>query len=292
VDLTEAASRWRSEGFVILPRFLSEIDLEEARRDLPQQFPAPDQFHGGMDETRNERFRGHEFAGLISFPFPLVSLSLLVVHPKIVSFAEAAFGTDDIRIYNAEAWAKYAGAADYEQEHHRDYLNHTPLVPSDDWRFRGLEMFLWLAEVPESSGPTHLVPRSLTADLPPLPHGYRREERADLYENEVSSAGPAGTLVAYGTDTFHRGTAITDPAGARFSLHINYRHADNSWTNRVGWGDRSYDPNWKPFAERLCLRQLELFGFPPPGHPYWTPETLAGMAVRYPEMDLSPWIST
>ena len=37
------------------------------------------------------------------------------------------------------------------------------------------------------------------------------------------------------------------------------------------------------------LASLEAFGFPPPGHPYWTPETLAGMALRYPDLDLSPW---
>lgn len=208
-----------------------------------------------------------------------------------MKFAEAVFDTADIRIYNAEAWAKYAGAADYEQEHHRDYLNHTPVVPSSDWRFRGLEMFLWLDEVPESNGPTHLIPRTLTFDLPSLPHGYRRDERPDLYDAEVSGAGPAGTLVAYSTETFHRGTAISDPEGSRFSLHISYRHADNYWTNRVGWGDRSYDRHWNQFAERLSLRQLLLFGFPPPGHPYWTAETLAGMAVRYPEMDLTPWTS-
>jgi zinc/manganese transport system substrate-binding protein len=223
---------------VIVPQFLSETDLQEPRRDLSQLFPPPEQFHGDTDEGRNQRFRGHEFAGLLPFPFPPVSLSLLVVHPKVVSFAEAAFGTDDIRIYNAEAWAKYAGAADYEQDHRRDYLNHTPLVPSEDWRFRGLEMFLWLTDVPESSGPTHLVPRSLTAHLPPLPHGYRREALGDLYENEVSSAGPAGTLVAYSTDTFHRGTAITDPGGARFSLHLSYRRTDNAGP-RSGRQDRT-----------------------------------------------------
>jgi hypothetical protein len=32
-----------------------------------------------------------------------------------------------------------------------------------------------------------------------------------------------------------------------------------------------------------------LFGFPPPGHPYWTPKTLTGMQQRYPGLDLTPW---
>jgi hypothetical protein len=32
-----------------------------------------------------------------------------------------------------------------------------------------------------------------------------------------------------------------------------------------------------------------LFGFPPPGHPFWTEATLTGMAERYPGLDLSAW---
>ena len=32
-----------------------------------------------------------------------------------------------------------------------------------------------------------------------------------------------------------------------------------------------------------------MLGFPAPGHPYWTAQTLAGVAARYPMLDLSPW---
>ena len=34
-----------------------------------------------------------------------------------------------------------------------------------------------------------------------------------------------------------------------------------------------------------------LLGFPKPGHPYWTPETIAGVAARYPGLDMEPWRS-
>jgi hypothetical protein len=93
-----------------------------------------------------------------------VTLCRLVVHDKLIALAEAIFETSDIRIYASELWAKYSGAASYEQEHHRDYLNHTPLVPATgDVRWRGLEMFIWLSDVPEDHGPTHLVPLPVTA---------------------------------------------------------------------------------------------------------------------------------
>jgi hypothetical protein len=45
----------------------------------------------------------------------------------------------------------------------------------------------------------------------------------------------------------------------------------------------------KRFIERATPRQREVLGFPPPGHPYWNPETLAAVATRYPKMDMSPY---
>jgi hypothetical protein len=219
-----------------------------------------------------------------------VTLCRLVVHDKLIALAEAIFETSDIRIYASELWAKYSGAASYEQEHHRDYLNHTPLVPATgDVRWRGLEMFIWLSDVPEDHGPTHLVPLPVTAGVPALPHGYLRSDRPAFYEHEQSGAGPAGTVVAYSTDTFHRGTDITAPRSARYSAHVSYKHADNHWTGRHAWGDHSFLPDWVPFAEQATMRQLLLFGFPPPGHPYWTPQTLKDLAIRYPRLDTRPW---
>ena len=52
-----------------------------------------------------------------------------MVHDKLVAFAEAMFGTSDIRSYAAELWAKYSGADGYEQEHHRDYSTTRPWSP-------------------------------------------------------------------------------------------------------------------------------------------------------------------
>jgi hypothetical protein len=37
------------------------------------------------------------------------------------------------------------------------------------------------------------------------------------------------------------------------------------------------------------VQQLTVLGFPEPGHPYWTEETLRGVAARYPLLDMTPW---
>jgi hypothetical protein len=290
MELADVAAAWRRDGFAVLPGYLDGPELRAAQRDLAGVFPTAKEYHAAPGDGRNRVYTGDEFGGIVAFPFPTAALCRLVVHDKLSSLAEAVFETDDIRVYAAELWAKYSGAAGYGQEHHRDYLNHTPLVPAaGDPRWRGLEMFIWLSDVTEEHGPTHIVPLPVTDGVPAMPHGYLRGQRPDFYDRERSGAGPAGTVVAYSTDTFHRGTEITAPRSARFSAHVSYKHADNAWTSRHAWGDQSFHPDWNPFVAQATPRQLLLFGFPPPGHPYWTPQTLGDLAVRYPGLNTRQW---
>ncbi|MES9541717.1 MULTISPECIES: phytanoyl-CoA dioxygenase family protein [unclassified Actinomadura] len=300
MDLKDAARAWQTDGFVILPAFLQGDELSAAVDELPLLFPTAAGFHDRTD-PRAERFVGDEFAGIDAFPFASTAISLLAVHHRVLDLAEALLGGGDFHVYTAEAWAKYTGACDYDQDLHRDYLNHTLLVPSTAAEFRQLEMFVFLSDVPEELGPPHLVSRRHTAALPSVPNWFLRPGRAgsgrfldagggpDLYEAEVSGAGPAGTVIAFEAGTFHRGTGLTAPRGVRYSMHLGFRPSGVGWGQRMGWAMRGYERAWVDFVHRADPRQLQAFGFPPPGHPYWTPETLAGTALRYPELDLAPW---
>jgi hypothetical protein len=129
MHLQEAALHWNKHGYAVLPGFVSPVDIAAAQAGLGEVFPTADDFHDNGDPPRNAHFRD-EFGGIVDFPWPAVELSLLAVHPRLVELAETVLGTSDLRLYSAEAWAKYTGAADYDQHLHRDYLNHTPLVPS------------------------------------------------------------------------------------------------------------------------------------------------------------------
>ncbi len=303
MDIETAITTWKQHGFVVLPGYLSGDELAAAGDDLEVMFPTASDFHGDVDPERNQRFRD-EFAGIDNFPFDSTELSCLSVHPKVVSLARALLEVDDLRVYSIEAWAKYTGAADYEQPFHRDYLNHSLLVPSGDPRFEQLEMFIYLSDVPDGLGATSLVSTTRTAELPALPNWYpatggeadpehptwaATEGSPELYESEHVAAGPAGTIIAYTTSTFHRGRQLTEPEGARYTIHVNFRSAAADWAGRRSWVDASLTDNWQRFVSCASPDQLRLFGFPPPGHPYWTDRTLAGVAQRYPGLDLRPW---
>jgi len=139
VQLSDAAKTWQTDGFVILSGHLPPKELSPALDELHLCFPSSHGFHDGSD-PRRDRFAGDEFAGIDSFHFASAQLSLLAVHHWLVQVAETFLDTEDVRIYSAEAWAKFTGAADYEQAPHRDYLNHTMLVPTSAPDYQQLEM--------------------------------------------------------------------------------------------------------------------------------------------------------
>lgn len=304
--MTDAATvrTWHEDGFVVLPAFLPEAELAPAVAELRMLFPTASEFHDNVDPDRNARF-ADEFGGIDNFPFGSVELSLLAVHRELVGLAAALLSTDALRVYSIEAWAKYTGAVNYDQHLHRDYLSQTLVVPSSDDRFQQVEMFLYLNNVPPELGPPSFVSRRFTRGRPAIPNWLPREDAVgldqahpswvsqqgvpDLYELETSGAGPPGTVVAYANDTFHRGTALRVHRGARYTLHLNFRPAGVDWISRHSWQRHANTRRWHDFVGRATPEQLTLFGFPPPGHQYWTKETLAGTGERYPHLDLTPW---
>ena len=82
---------------------------------------------------------------------------------------------------------------------------------------------------------------------------------------------------------------MTAPGAARFMLHVSYKPAGTDWLGSHGLPGAGEDMSWYRFVQYATERQLTVLGFPAPGPPYWTDETLAGVAARYPMLDLSPW---
>jgi hypothetical protein len=111
----------------------------------------------------------------------------------------------------------------------------------------------------------------------------------ELYAAERGAAGPVGSLLAYRPDVFHRAVDLTAPQGSRYLLNQSFKVAGHDWVGYDGLQSRANDPSWDAFVAVSTPRELELFGFPPPGHPIWTPDYLDETARRYPDLDLTPW---
>ena len=216
---------WRDEGWVLLEGLVGTDEIDATQHDLAQVFPTADEyFHDpeGVTEARRGRpaqekeiyewpaegpgFRPDQQRWGSNFPFPgSGALNRLAVHPSIVDFAERALGSADLRLYQAQASAKYAGLTNYEQPMHVD-RNHSWLPAGTASPWWNLQVFLFLSDVRPSDNPTHVVSVRHSAGFE-SPYGVVLPgmEGDDLYAHERPATGGHGSLFAYRSDVWHRG---------------------------------------------------------------------------------------
>jgi hypothetical protein len=304
----DEVTEWREQGWVLLEGLVGTDDIDAAAHDLHLVFPTADEYHADPEGVTDRwlgrpaaspeaytwpptgpgfRPQQHRWHGL--FPFAgSGALNRLFVHPSVVDFVERALDTTDIRLYQAQVTAKYSGFTNYEQPMHTD-RNHSWLPPRHEPPWWFVESFLYLSDVDDATAPTHLVRiddaigRDLNAPLI-LP---RRDQ--DIYAVERAAPGIRGSLLAYRTDVFHRAVDLTGPGGARFLLNESFKVAGQDWIGYHSMQSRATAQAWTDFVEASTPRELELFGFPAPGHPIWNDAMLDATARRYPKLDLTRW---
>lgn len=271
-------------GYTIVEGFLSPDELAAAQGALWHEFPRPAEYF--EDPGRFSELARSQFAGLHHGLARSWKLNRLAFHPDLVDLAERALGSDDLHLYKIEVWAKYAGAVDYDQALHRDFGNHSLVVPKRADPVRQMTTFILLSDVTDEDGPTKVLPLEHSRDVPYWPLAQPMGAHAS---EEVAITGPAGSLFAYRTDILHRGSQITGERRSRFALLADYQVWGRRWDGRIAWPHHALDPAWTKVVERASPRERCLFGFPPPGDPYWDDQTIADVGTRYPGIDMTPY---
>ncbi len=298
-DLTGAAKQWQDEGWVLIEELIPADTVSAALDELRTMDSAvelgpirrPELRRPRLDENNRDRqaaFRTPQFDGTTLFPLEgCPKLNRLFVDDKLLRFAELALKTEDLRIYQSRTWSKQGQHTNYEQPMHRDG-NHS-LVPINNvpewWH---LECFVYLQDVDEHNGATGIVPGSVARAGLTDRGSIDRDQSPELYEAEVRATAPAGSVLAYRSDIWHRGHNL-EPETERHIMVVAFRPASAPW---VGFDEHAPlvgRPDWIEFAEASTPEQLALFGFPLPGHRYWTAELIEAMGVMYPGLDLTPW---
>ena len=283
----------RERGFLVFEGFLAADELAAAQEALWLHYPRPEEYFA--DPAAHSWLATSQWAGETRGPWRSWDLNRLAFHPDLLDLAERFLGSADLRLYEAGLWAKYAGAVDYDQCHHRDFVNHTLVVPKRSQPATQMDCWILLSDVGEEDGPTKVVPLSVGQSVPywPVPgdHDITNEYLPSgiFAEVEVSMTGPAGTLLVRRTDVLHRGSAMTGERSTRFALLVNYDAWGPRWTGRVAWAERATEPGWSEIVERATPRERSVFGWPAPGDPYWDEQTLADTQARYPGAELTPY---
>ena len=240
-----AQAQWEEDGWCVVPGLLPPEIIAAAQAVLPGLVPTADEYADDADPARNEPFRVDSHRVMPRFPFEDGALNDIVVHDRIIDLAEQLPGVadTDLRLYQAMLSAKYGeGALSDEQLLHVDFGNHTLVVPRHEPGYQQLELFVYLSDVTPETGATRVVSRRLTPDIPVERTYLSQTDYADLYAAEVPASGPAGSILAYRPDVYHRGVRMTAP-GRRASWCT-------SRTNRpppTGW-----DRTGCPTPPRTC----------------------------------------
>jgi len=284
---------WRRDGVVVIPDFFTPDEVTAVTADFQQVFDRSGADAALVKRKDGEagRFNPAQFIGVQSVPVDCSPvLNLMGVHPALIDFAKQALNTDEVYLYQCQAWGKFTGEADYDQPFHCDYVNHTLTAPSDDETQNSVTFICICSDVTEAHGPTHYVTRPDAATIVG-PEGTLTGDPAlqtALREHERSAAAPAGSLFVYGIDIYHRGTNLTAPGGHRYVMTVCFKAAKNDAINFVAWPFMHTKP-WHIIFDHATPDQLACFGVQRPGDPFWTETTLRRAQLRYPNWDLTPW---
>jgi hypothetical protein len=283
----------RQQGYFVLEGFLDPDELAAAREGLWLHYPRPVDYFAAPEA--HTWLATDQWAGLIRGPWQSWDLTRLAFHPDLLDLAERFLGSADLRLYEAELWAKYAGAVDYDQCHHRDFVNHSLVVPKRSEPATQMLSWILLSDVSEEDGPTKVVPLSIGDSVPYWPvRGHHDIPNKYLpfgmfADEEIAMTGPAGTLFTFRSDVLHRGSRMVGERSTRFALLANYDLWAPRWAGRVAWAQYATREEWFDLIERASPRERSLFGFPAPGDAYWDAQTLADTQMRYPGADLTPY---
>jgi hypothetical protein len=289
---------WRRDGCVLIPNFFTSEEVAAVRADFELVFGRA----RGTGEPLNKkkdgelgRFNPAQFTTFEAIPFECSpALNLVGVHPALIRLAQKALAVNNVHLYQCQAWAKFTGDADYDQPFHCDFVNHTLTAPSEDSTRNSVTILCYFSDVSEAHGPAHYVTRTDSAEIagPEGTLSSDREVQSRLQDKlkhyARSSAAPAGSILPYSIDIYHRGTNMTAPHGHRYAVMACYKAAGDDSIGYHAWQFHHLKP-WRRIFEHATPEQLACFGVQPPGHAYWTETTLHRAQARYPGWDLTPY---
>jgi hypothetical protein len=317
-------SSWREAGFALVDDLLPRDRLEEAKAVGEETFPL-------LTREEREKVTDFGSRGSLEFPTGRPAVDSITLHPRILGAVSEllAVPVREIRLTQSDLWPKFgrtarAGGAydNTDQRIHVDYPNHTLTHPPRWETPEAVEIILYFDAVEQCGGATALVPREGPDDpayawpmvntpgvgaiewvndreeaekhLARVAPDAQRFRAENLYPRERRARFAPGTALFYRHDTWHRGTPLV-PGKRRLVHNLTFRKAGSEWISVLheGWA-------WKMYRRGMGLERLIaqasvdqrcVLGFPAPGHPYWTPETVEAVRARYGPlgMDLAPY---
>lgn len=245
-------------GFVIIPNYLPEevrAELAAAQRRVLKPW----------DEVKDNPPADRSMYA--PWPTPELVLNRGVYQPELIDFARRYLGTDHVHYRAGTMLARYPGFKGDGDYAHVDNGNNSLLPPSEsDREFGQIQFWIHLEDVGEDQGPLRLVPRQYGRDL----------------SKAVPFVCTGGTVCIFTNYTWHAATEYKRSDGQRFTWGLAVGRADHYWEGFRHYTDMGLNPHFRELISSLSAKEREFFRFPPAGHYYYTPQTLAALEEQYP----------
>ncbi len=193
--------QWREDGFCVIENFFTAeeykpvlADFEDIYKDeaQPEERGNLRVLQEGDDVALN---RTTQFKNIHSLPYNAsIEMNLISLHPQLIAFARALLGTPRVCCYQSHTWAKFTGQADYNQDFHCDFGNHTLTVPADDPVNRTVDFIFYLSDVTKQNGALRYVTKTDVKKAlgRPALAAPTEDEQAALRKFERAVEVPAG----------------------------------------------------------------------------------------------------
>ncbi|MEE3257608.1 MAG: phytanoyl-CoA dioxygenase family protein [Candidatus Latescibacterota bacterium] len=314
MSLTSAQlEQFHRDGYIIVPDLFSDAEMDAALEAMDQTFYGKPfdawlaDFDAGQTAGVSDGFtttHNHE-EGRSQFPTGAGALDRLIENETYLDIFEQCLG-DKPAYCNAHLFLRSGPTDKRHPEHpwegyHIDHYTNCLLPPFDEvGRFDYVNSGAFLHDVVDGGAPMMVVPGShklaqeayLRAFADGNAGGGSFKDLRKVVEltEPVASVAPRGAAAFYSSYTIHAAQPFANKRVQRAFWTLSLCRQDNDrWTrfaNPFIYGEREH---MMPFLTSTTPRVRALFGFPEPGHPYYTEKTLALLESTIPGIDVEPY---
>ena len=304
--------QWENEGYFIGKNIINPELIKKSHNYMKNIYE-----NGSLDIT--------DFGskGKLEFPSNTI-LDKIMINENIIEIVQKLLKNDEILLTQADAWGK-KGSTDFsdfsnnDQRMHMDYGNNSFLHPTYWANPECVAIIIYLSDINDTLGGTSIVPKNKDThklynfpykNMPGISENpfYNDKNSAEtyfeknnkkvydfrqkLYKNEINLKPNAGDVLFYRLDLWHRGTPVKKDK-VRFVINLLYKKKECYWINcwNPGWTKNMYYGFLEQFIINLSPKQRSVLGIPPPGDKYWNMQTIYLLKIRYPKIDILPYVN-
>ena len=307
----ENLEKWKKEGYFIISDLIPKNMILESEKLMKKLY-----------ENKELSVKDFGSQGKLEFPSNTI-IDNIVINENVIKCVQKLLNENEILLIQADAWGKkgnddFSNSSNNDQRMHMDYGNNTFLHPSEWNNPECVAMIIYLSNTNKTQGGTSIVPRKGSNDelykfpyknMPgisnnPFVNDKKKSEnyfksneievynfRKKLYEREIITKPNIGDILFYRTDVWHRGTPVKK-GEIRFVINLLWKKKKCYWINtwNPGWTKNMYYGYVEELFTNMSPLQRSILGVPLPNDDYWDEEKINLLKMRYPKIDINPYL--